>query len=352
MTSTTKRFLTYTLGALLLLGSFGCSSNDDEVKLMGAGATFPYPVYAKMFDEYYKEFGVKTNYQSIGSGGGIRQLVNKTVDFGATDAFMKDKELHEISEKIIHIPVCLGAVALTFNLPGIDSINLSSDVIADIFLGTIKKWNDARIQKLNPGVTMPKMEIVTVHRSDGSGTTFIFTDYLSKISPIWLEKVGRSKAVNWPNGLGGKGNAGVAGYLQQTPGSIGYIAHTYAIQNRMNVAKVKNKKGFYIEPSLDAVSYASNTDMPSDTRASITDTSAENGYPISGFTWIITYQDQSFNSRTINQALETKKLLTWMVTDGQRFIEPLNYAKLTESTREKALSIINSLTYKGELLTQ
>ena len=335
---------------IFVIGMVGCFESDKSVKLQGAGATFPYPLYSKMFDEYYKEFNVKINYQSIGSGGGIRQLKNKTVDFGASDAFMSDKALKEAGDNILHIPVCIGAVSMAYNLPNVPKLRLTPDVLADIYLGKISSWSNDRIQQINPGVSLPDIPIVSVHRSDGSGTTFIFTDYLTKVSQSWKDVVGHGKSVNWPDGLGGKGNAGVAGIVQQTPGSIGYIGHIYASQNKMDVAQIQNKSGEFIDPSIEAVSQAANTEIPGDTRASITDTGAKFGYPISGFTWILSMKDQNFNSRSIEQAQATKALLEWMVGDGQRFAEPLLYAPLTESVVKQAERIIDSITYNGEKL--
>lgn len=345
-------FSNITRGLLLglsLLAVVGCN-NSNTVNLQGAGATFPYPLYSKMFDSYYKEFGIQINYQAIGSGGGIRQLKNETVDFGASDAFMKDKALKESKNPILHIPICLGAVAITYNLPGVDYLNLTPELISGIFLGTIKKWNDAKVQAINSHVTLPNLPIVSVHRSEGSGTTFIFTDYLSKVSSKWLSGVGRGKSVNWPDGLGGKGNAGVAGIIQNTPGSIGYLGHVYALQNKMPLVKVKNKDGQFVEPSIEAVSNAANTKMPADTRASITNTSAKNGYPISGFTWILAYQNQDFKGRSYEQAKATKTLIEWMITDAQRFVSPLHYAPLSESVTKKAKTIVNSIHFAGKEL--
>ncbi|MBT5954785.1 phosphate ABC transporter substrate-binding protein PstS [bacterium] len=338
------------LTGLIALSLVGCSNQENVKELQGAGATFPYPLYSKMFDHYHKEFGTRINYQSIGSGGGIRQLKNKTVDFGASDAFMKDKVLAKESNPILHIPICLGAVSVSYNLPGTSELKLTADVLADIFLGKISKWDDARIQSINPETKLPNLGIVSVHRSDGSGTTFIFTDYLAKVSSEWLNLVGRGKSVNWPDGLGGKGNAGVAGIVNQTPGAIGYIGHIYAEQNKMGVATIRNKSGEYISPSLASVSNAANTEIPADTRASITDTGAKYGYPISGFTWILSYKEQKFNKRTLEQAKETKQLLEWMIGDGQRFTEPLLYAPLSESVVKKAQDIIDSMTYSGKAL--
>lgn len=328
----------------------GCGSNNQTVELQGAGATFPYPLYSKMFSEYHKQFGSKINYQAIGSGGGIRQLMNKTVDFGASDAFISDKKLKKFENKVLHIPICLGAVAVSYNLPNIGTIKLTPGILSGMFLGTVTKWNDTRIKKINPGVDLPDLDVVPVYRSDGSGTTFIFTDYLTKVSTGWRKKVGHGKSVNWPLGLGGKGNAGVAGIVKQTPGSIGYVGHIYALQNDMSVAKIQNKSRNYIACSVESVSLAAKTSMPSDTRVSITNTEAAYGYPISGFTWIVAYQDQNFNSRTKTQAKETKKLIQWMITEGQKYAEPLQYAKLPDSVAKKAQVIVDSMNYSGKVL--
>jgi len=320
-----------------------------DVELIGAGATFPYPLYSKMFNAYYREFGVKVNYQSIGSGGGIRQLLNKTVDFGATDAFMSDEEIKTKDNYILHIPTCLGAVAVAYNLPGNPQIKFTPEIIADIFLGKIKKWNDPRILAVNPGVNLPGMNIMVVHRSDGSGTTFVFSDYLSKISKEWEKRVGKGKALNWPTGLGAKGNEGVSGLIKQIPGTCGYVELTYALQNNMIFGIIKNKSGNFIKPSIESVNLAAaGIKIPSHTRISITDTEAEYGYPISSFTWLIFYKEQGYAGREKRKATELVKLLWWVVHEGQRFCEPLHYAPLPKNVVEKAESIIKSVVYKGE----
>jgi len=261
----------FAIASILMLTGYGKKSSSS-VELMGAGATFPYPLYSKMFDEYYKENGAKVNYQAIGSGGGIRQLLNKVVDFGGTDAFLSDEELAKAPAKILHIPTCLGAVVVTYNISGNPTLKLTPDVIADIFLGKINKWNDKRIKSLNPNVKLPNANITVVHRSDGSGTTFIFSDYLSKVNSEWSKKVGRGTSLNWPVGLGGKGNPGVAGLVTQSPNSIGYVELIYALQNNMPYASIKNKKGNFVMPTLKSVSLAANIDLSDDTRVSITDT--------------------------------------------------------------------------------
>lgn len=318
-------------------------------ELLGAGATFPYPLYSKMFDAYHKERGVQVNYQAIGSGGGIRQLINKTVDFGGTDAFMEDADLKDVPP-IIHIPVCLGAVSVTYKLPTDPQLKISPDILADIFLGKLTTWNDPRIQAINPGVKLPDMNIVVVHRSDGSGTTSIFTDYLSKISSDWLKNVGMGKAVNWPTGLGAKGNPGVAGLVKQLPGSIGYVELIYALQNSMPVSSVQNKKGTFVKPSLESTSLAANVAIPDDTRVSLTDTDAQEGYPIAGFTWIIAFKEQNYNQRSMEKAKEVVKLLWWMTHEGQKYVAPLDYAPLPKAAVEKSEVLIKSITYDGKPL--
>ncbi len=330
---------------VLALAGAGLSGNTE---LLGAGATFPFPLYSKTFDVYYNETGVKVNYQAIGSGGGIKQLIGKTVDFGGTDAFMSDEDLKDLDSPILHVPTCLGAVAVTYNLPGDLVLNITPDVLADVFLGKITKWNDGRLGALNPGVTLPNMAIVVVHRSDGSGTTFIFSDFLAKVSEEWKKSVGAGKSLNWPAGLGAKGNPGVAGLVRQLPGAIGYVELIYAIQNDMAVGLVRNASGKFIRPALESVSLAAQTDLPEDTRVSITNTDADGGYPISGFTWLILYQEQNYDGRSRQKAEELVKLMWWMVHEGQEFAEPLHYAPLPDEAVRKAEAILNSVTYGRE----
>ncbi len=321
---------------------------NAKTTLTGAGATFPYPLYSKMFDQYNKETGIRINYQAIGSGGGIRQLMAKTVDFGASDAYVSDKDLKKFDSPIVHIPMTAGAVVITYNLNNNPELKLTPDVIADIFLGKIKKWNDKRIKELNPEINLPNQNIVVVHRSDGSGTTFIFSDYLSKVSDEWRNKVGKGKSLNWPSGLGAKGNPGVAGLIKQIPGSIGYVELIYAISNNMPYAIIKNRSGNFIKPSIESVSAAANIKLPDDMRVSLTNTSAKKGYPISGFTWILVYKDLSKTGMSKEKAIALTKLLWWMTHDGQRYAKPLHYAPLSDKARIKAENIIKSLTYKGE----
>jgi len=333
---------------ILLIALFIWSTGHaKEVELIGAGATFPYPLYSKMFDVYYNENGVKVNYQAIGSGGGIRQLINKTVDFGGSDAIMSDKDLAESSAPILHIPTCAGAVVVTYNLTGNPELKFTPDIIADIFLGKITKWDDPRISTINPGVRLPNTNMTVVHRSDGSGTTFIFSDYLSKVSPEWREKVGSGTSLNWPAGLGGKGNPGVAGLVQQIPGSIGYVELIYALQNRMPYGTVKNKKGNFVDPTISSTSLAANIELPEDMKVSLTNTDAADGYPISGFTWVLVYREQNYGDRSEEKAKELVRLLWWMTHEGQKYAESLHYAPLSKKAVEKAEKLIKSVTYKG-----
>jgi phosphate transport system substrate-binding protein len=342
-----KRFMALLLPVVLLIGLAG-SAIGAETVIMGAGATFPQPLYSKMFDLYYKQFKVKVNYQGVGSGAGIEQLTKKTVDFGATDAPMKDADLAKAPAAIVHVPITLGAVVVTYNLPGDPQLKLSRAVVADIFLGKITKWNDKAIAALNPGVTLPALPVTVVHRSDGSGTTSIFTDYLSKISPEWKEKVGAGKEVNWPAGLGAKGNPGVAGQVKNVPGSVGYVELIYALENGMPTALVENKKGNYIVPTIESTKLSAEVAIPDDTRVSLTDTDAEKGYPITGLTWIILYKEQNYDGRAKDASKALVDLLWWMTHEGQAQCEPLHYAPLPKAAVEKAEKILKSVTYNGK----
>jgi len=348
-----KTGIKYVLGLITILvvsAVIGGTGYAKDVELIGAGATFPYPLYSKMFDVYSKEYGVKVNYQAIGSGGGIRQLTNKTVDFGGSDAIMSEADLKEASAPVLHIPTCAGAVVLTYNLPGNPQLKFTPDVIGDLFLGKIGKWNDRRLSDINPGVKLPDMNVTVVHRSDGSGTTFIFSDYLSKVSREWKEKIGAGPSLNWPAGLGGKGNPGVAGLVKQTPGSIGYVELIYALQNKMPYGMVKNKKGNFVTATLAATSKAADINLPDDMKVSLTDTDAPEGYPISGFTWILVYKDQSYRDRSEEKAKELVKLLWWMTHEGQKYTEPLEYAPLSKRAIEKAEKLIKSVSYKSSVI--
>ena len=349
------------IAALMLLAA-ACAKKDDanssatasstassggSVDLTGAGATFPYPLYSKWFSMYAQQKGVKINYQSIGSGGGIRQLSEGTVDFGATDSPMSDEELGKAKfGPILHIPTVLGAVVITYNVPGLSApINLTAKAISDIFSGKITKWNDTRITSINSGVTLPATDILVVHRSDGSGTTYIFTDYLTKAVPAWASTVGKGKEVKWPVGLGAKGNEGVAGQVKQTPGAVGYVELAYAKQNKLATAAIQNKSGKTIVASVAAVTAAAanvSRSLPANTdyRISIVDAPGADSYPISSFTWIIVYQHQT-------DAAKGKKLvdfLNWALTDGEAEAGPLDYAPLPSdmaATVRKKLTTID-----------
>jgi phosphate transport system substrate-binding protein len=339
-----------TVAALLLgLAGPGCVG---EGELLGAGATFPQPLYSKMFDAYHKQFKVRINYQGIGSGAGIEQLDKKTVDFGATDSFMSDEDLAKAPAPIVHIPMAIGAVVVTYNLPKNPRVRLSRDVLAGIFLGTITRWDDAAIAGLNPGVELPSLPITVVHRSDGSGTTAIFTEYLSKISADWAVMVGKGKEVKWPVGLGAKGNPGVAGQIVQLPGSIGYVELIYALENEMPTADLENKRGNYIAPSLTSTEVSAEVTFPEDTRVSLSDTDAEEGYPITGLTWIIVYKEQDYGGRSRERAQRLVDLLWWMTHEGQEYCEPLNYASLPKDAVDRVEAIITSITYDGTPLHQ
>jgi phosphate transport system substrate-binding protein len=348
----TKKFLLaplVTLGLLTLFQSFAIGQDDNT--LLGGGSTFVYPLFSKQFSEYNKKTGIQVNYQSIGSGGGILQLTNKTVDFGDSDAPLTDDQTAKIGVPVVHIPMCSGAVVITYNLPGLTSnLNFTPDVIADIYLGKITSWNDGRITSLNKGISIPSMPILIAHRSDGSGTTNIFTNYLSKVSPEWSTKVGSGSAVNWPSGLGGKGNEGVAGLVKQTPGAIGYVELIYALQNKMPAGILKNKKGKFITPSVASVSAAGNVQLPPDSKIFITDTDAPDGYPISGFTWALVYKEQNYNGRSMDRSQKLLKLLWWNIHEGQQFASPLNYAPLSKQALAVAEKNLRSVTFNGKAI--
>lgn len=336
----------------VIVVAFGCKQEDKTpVEMLGAGATFPNPLYAKMFDEYYNLTSNKVNYQAIGSGGGIKQLLEKTVDFGATDAFMNDKAISEAGAEIVHVPTALGAVVLVYNIPGNPELKFTPEVIADIFMGKIKKWNDPKIAADNADAKLPDLAIKIAVRADGSGTTDIFTAYLDNVSKDWHDKVGRGKSVTWPTEtVSGKGNPGVAGLVTQMPGAIGYVEVAYAKQNNIAYGQVKNKSGNFIKADLAAISAAAAGEVPADTRIDIVNTAAADGYPICSFTWLIVYKEQNYNARTAKQAKELVKLINWMVTDGQQFNESLDYGKLPAATVEKALTIIKSVTFDGKVI--
>ncbi|MBI4165650.1 MAG: phosphate ABC transporter substrate-binding protein PstS [Acidobacteria bacterium] len=350
-----KRFLTlWTLGACATLlavspfrqraGLLAAPPSPPETLVNGAGATFPYPVYSKWFDEYHKLHPeIQINYQSIGSGGGIRQVLAGTVDFGATDGPMSDEQLGQAKAPILHFPTVLGAVVPTYNIPGVtQSLKFTPEALSGIYLGKITKWNDGELTRNNPGVNLPGHDIVVVHRSDGSGTTYVWTDYLSKVSGEWKSSVGKGTSVNWPVGLGGKGNEGVAGLVKQTPGSIGYVELIYALQNKMTHGLVRNAAGNFVEPNLattTAAAAGAAKDMPEDFRVSITNSPTKDAYPIASFTWLLI-------PSTIQDGAKRKIItdfLRWMLADGQNMAEPLAYARLPKEVVAKETKAISRI---------
>lgn len=331
--------------ALVLVSSAAfCQSS-----LSGAGATFPLPFYNMAFEQYTKATGEKVTYGGIGSGGGIRSLSDKIVDFGASDAFLSDKELSTMPAAVVHIPTCSGAVVVAFNLPGVQSIKLTPNVLVDIFMGQIKNWNDAALKKLNPTVKFPNLAITVVYRSDGSGTTNMFTDYLTKVSKEWASKLGSGKTVNWLTGIGAKGNPGVAGTISQTNGAIGYVGSEYSFAQKIPTAYLLNKAGKFIRPSITSISAAGKGAIPADTRIMLTNSDAPYAYPISGFTWILLYKDQNYANRSLAQAEATVKLVDWMMSaDAQKIAPSVNYAPLPASVVKQAKTILRSITYNGK----
>ncbi len=346
---------------LISLAFFSCGGkrnvalNRSGGQLNGAGATFPFPIYSKWFDEYYKiDKNAKINYQSIGSGGGIRQITEGTVDFGASDSPMSETEKKKAEDKnnsrVLQIPTVLGAVVLTYNLPGINkNINLSGETIADIYLGKIKKWSDAKIKADNPDVNFPDKEIIVCYRTDGSGTTYIYTDFLSKVSPEWKQNQGTAKDVRFPVGQGGKGNEGVTGQVKQLEYSIGYIELIYALQNKLNYANVKNKEGEFITPSLESVTKAAeNTvdEMTESLTLSITNAKGKGAYPIASYTYLLVLENQ----RDLIRGRIFKSFLKWALTDGKKFANDLGYSSLPQSVVEKALQRIELINFNGKPL--
>jgi phosphate transport system substrate-binding protein len=328
----------------LLTCAFVLCVTASAQSLNGAGATFPNPIYQKWFTEYSSAHpGVQINYQSLGSGAGIRQVIAGTVDFGASDGPMTDEQLSQCQGKVLHIPTVLGAVVPAYNIPGVkQELKFTPDLLAGIFLGKIANWNDPAIAKVNPGVRFPNQAIVVVHRSDGSGTSYVFTDYLSKVSPEWNSTVGKSTSVKWPVGLGGKGNEGVAGTIRQIDGSIGYVELIYAVQNNISYGVVRNKRGNFVKASLDsttAAAAAAAANMPSDYRVSITDPEGKEAYPIASFTWLLIPQQ----SRDGNKGKVLRDFLSWMLKDGQREAASLSYAPLPKEVTKKLLTTINTI---------
>jgi len=327
----------------ITIGLCGANRLAGQLLINGAGATFPYPIYSKWFDEYSKvDPSVRFNFQSIGSGGGQKQILERTVDFGASDGPMSDQNLAKASGKILHVPTVAGADVVTYNLAGNPALKFDGPCLADIFLGKITQWNDPRIAGQNPGVNMPGDDIVVVHRSDGSGTTYIFADYLSSVSPAWESKVGRSTSVKWPTGLGAKGNEGVTGQIKQMPGSIGYVELDYAMQNQLPYASVKNAAGRYIVPSIASVTAALATaQIPEDFRFSMVNPPGEEAYPIAGATWLLIYEQQ----RDAEKGRKLVEFLRWAMKDGEKMAPSLNYAPLPPALVTRVLREAERIKY-------
>jgi phosphate transport system substrate-binding protein len=344
------RFVAWLSVLVIVFASTACNGGggSGSVTLQGAGATFPNPLYQKWLSEYGKiNPNVRIDYQSIGSGGGIKQLKEQTVDFGASDAPMKDEDLKSAPGEILHIPTVLGAVVITYNLASVSQkLRFSPEVIADVFLGKIKKWNDPKIAADNPGVALPSTDVTVVHRSDGSGTSAVFTDYLSKVSPEWKEKVGAGISPSWPTGIGGKGNEGVTGQVKSTPNTIGYVELAYALQNNLPVAQLKNASGNYIDASIDAVTAAAAAALantPEDLRVSITNAPGAQAYPISSYTYILVYKEQ----KDARKGKALVDFLWWGIHDGEKYAKDLQYAPLPDEIVRRTEAKINSITANG-----
>ena len=353
-----KKLNVFFLGAmvlmLVLVSCKNTKSNSeggrDAVELSGAGATFPLPFYNVIFENFAEVNGDVVAYGGIGSGGGVRNLRDGIVDFAGSDAFLTEKEMNEMPP-VIHVPTCMGAVVLAYNLPGVDNLNLSGDVVADIFAGKITRWNDARIKALNEGTFLPDADIIPVFRSDGSGTTFVFTDYLSKVSENWKNTYGTGKSVNFPKGQAAKGNPGVAGVISQTANSIGYVGSEYAFAQRIPYATLMNVNGELVKPTSESISASASGEIPADTRTSITNSSAKGAYPISCFTWILIYKEQAYAKRSAEQAQATLDLLHYILSkDAQQITSEVHYAPLPQKAVELSLQNLKQVTFDGKPL--
>ena len=345
----------FTLAIAIAITSCGGKSDNSSrnpQELSGAGATFPIPFYNVVFEQFAKENGDAVAYGGIGSGGGVRNLRDKIVDFAGSDAFLSDKEMAEMNP-VIHVPTCMGAVVLAYNLDGVNELKLSGEIIANIFSGEIKMWNDERLKALNPDVTLPAEAIIPVFRSDGSGTTFVFTDYLTKVSPMWKEKFGAGKSVNFPCGQAAKGNPGVAGVIKQTKNSIGYVGSEYAFAQKIPYASLQNQQGEFVMPSSETISAAASGSIPADTRCSITNADASGAYPISTFTWMIIYKEQNYSERSKEQAAATLDLLKFVLSDeAQSITSEVHYAPLPAKAKDLSMKNLKTVTYDGVAILQ
>ena len=344
-----------TLVIAIAFAACGGNANNEgrnAQELSGAGATFPLPFYNVVFEQFGQVNGDQVAYGGIGSGGGVRNLRDKIVDFAGSDAFLSDKEMSEMAP-VVHIPTCMGAVVLAYNLDGVKELKLSGEIIANIFAGEIKMWNDERIATLNPDVKLPEEAIIPVYRSDGSGTTFVFTDYLTKVSSMWASKYGAGKSVNFPSGQAAKGNPGVAGVIKQTKNTIGYVGSEYAFAQKIPYALVENQRGEFVQPSSATISAAASGEIPTDTRCSITNADAAGAYPISTFTWIIIYKEQNYSDRTKEQAEATLDLLKYILSDeAQKITSEVHYAPLPAKAKELSMTNLKAVTYNGISILQ
>ena len=349
----TNLLMTFVL-ALILSSCGGGSTNNNRKaqELSGAGATFPLPFYNVIFEKFAEANGDAVAYGGIGSGGGVRNLRDKIVDFAGSDAFLSEKEMSDMNP-VIHIPTCMGAVVVAYNLEGVDKLNLSGELIADIFAGEVKMWNDPRLKALNPDAVLPAEAIIPVFRSDGSGTTFVFTDYLTKVSPMWANKFGAGKSVNFPSGQAAKGNPGVAGIISQTKNSIGYVGSEYAFAQKIPYARIENQHGEMVEPTAETISAAASGEIPSDTRTSITNSDATGAYPIATFTWMVIYKEQNYSDRSMDQAVATLDLLQYILSDeAQNITSEVHYAPLPTKAKELSMKNLKTVTYDGVAILQ
>ena len=349
----TNLLMTFVL-ALVLSSCGGGSTNNNRKaqELSGAGATFPLPFYNVIFEKFAEANGDAVAYGGIGSGGGVRNLRDKIVDFAGSDAFLSEKEMSDMNP-VIHIPTCMGAVVVAYNLEGVDKLNLSGELIADIFAGEVKMWNDPRLKALNPDAVLPAEAIIPVFRSDGSGTTFVFTDYLTKVSPMWANKFGAGKSVNFPSGQAAKGNPGVAGVISQTKNSIGYVGSEYAFAQKIPYARIENQHGEMVEPTAETISAAASGEIPSDTRTSITNSDATGAYPIATFTWMVIYKEQNYSDRSMDQAVATLDLLQYILSDeAQNITSEVHYAPLPTKAKELSMKNLKTVTYDGVAILQ
>ncbi|MFI3331664.1 MAG: phosphate ABC transporter substrate-binding protein PstS [Rikenellaceae bacterium] len=332
----------------VLLGA--CSGSSKQI-VTGAGATFPLPFYNMAFKEYQTQTGTSISYGGIGSGGGVRSLKDKTVDFAGSDAYLSEKELADMGAEVIHIPTCMGAVVLAYNLPSVSDLVLDGETVADIFLGKITAWDDSKIKALNPGVELPSTNITPVYRSDGSGTTFVFSDYLTKVSQDWAEQMGTAKSLKWNTGIAAKGNPGVAGVIKESEGSIGYVGSEYGFALNIATATMKNSAGNLVKPTSESISASASSEIPADMRVMITNSPAEFAYPISCFTWIILYKEQAYNGRSEQAAKNTVELAKWIIgSDAQDLTTKVHYSPLSSEVVAGAMKLLDGVTYNGEKL--